>query len=292
MGQDIEDLVSWDIDSLKVDGCGGFDKVHQNSSYAIVGNFLRDAVAQRGTGPVLYHPSNPAFQFPRPFRELASIANQWRFFGDVQASWSSVRGIIEDLGAGMPECIDEPLPTKCITPHNHGSFSTHCASYCSERDAFRGVAGRGGWHDPDMLLVGNAPCSKSFDAAGIAPLQGKMNISHDEEQTQMAIWAMVSAPLMMSNDMTCLPASSKAILLNKDVIAVNQDELGRMPFRFSVNADTGVQLWRKELLGGAVAVAIVNMNNTVTVPVGFAFDFRDAGFSPDTHVAIRNLYTS
>jgi len=107
----------------------------------------------------------------------------------------------------------------------------------------------------------------------------------------MAIWAMVSAPLMMSNDLTNLPASSKAILLNREVLAVNQDLLGRMPFRFRVDADTNVQLWRKELVGGAVAVAIVNMHDNATVPIGFDFDLREAGFSPDTRVACRNLFT-
>merc|ERR1712232_1403179 len=96
---------------------------------------------------------------------------------------------------------------------------------------------------------------------------------------------------MLSNDMTCVPASSKAILLNKDVLAVNQDLLGRMAFRFRVDHNTSVQLWRKELVGGAVAVAIANMHDNATVPTGFEFNLRDAGFSPDTHVAARNLYT-
>merc|ERR1712151_204555 len=102
---------------------------------------------------------------------------------------------------------------------------------------------------------------------------------------------MVSAPLIMSNDLTCLSTSSKAILLNGEVLAVNQDLLGRMPFRFRLDAETNVQLWRKELLGGAVAAAIVNMHDNATVPAGFGFDLVEVGFSPDTHVAIRNLYT-
>merc|ERR1712072_1260596 len=78
---------------------------------------------------------------------------------------------------------------------------------------------------------------------------------------------------------------------NHEVLAVNQDALGRMPFRFRVDNDTDVQLWRKELVGGAVAVAIVNMHDNATVPIGFNFELREAGFSPDTHVAIRNVYT-
>ena len=39
------------------------------------------------------------------FRELAAIGNQWRFFNDVQDSWLSVKGILDQLGAGQPECM-------------------------------------------------------------------------------------------------------------------------------------------------------------------------------------------
>lgn len=111
--RDIEQLVGWGIDHLKVDGCFEFDQPHMNASYAIVGNFLQDAVARRGGGPVVYHPSNLAFEFPRQLRELASIANQWRFQTDVQDSWESVAGIIAAIGAGMPECVPGPLPVNC-----------------------------------------------------------------------------------------------------------------------------------------------------------------------------------
>merc|ERR1712070_820184 len=168
-----------------------------------------------------------------------------------------------------------PLPASCNTGRKqHGAHSTYCASFCSERDSFLGIAGRGGWHDPDMLLVGNAPCQSSS-------LAGNKQLTQDEEQTQMAIWAMVSAPLMMSNDLACVPPQSKAILQNRDVLAVNQDILGRMPFRFRMDNETDVQLWRKELVGGAVAVAVVNMHDDMTVPIGFEFNLRDAGFSPE-----------
>ena len=81
---DIEDFVSWDIDHLKVDGCQQFDELHMNGSYAIVGGMLREAAAKAGRPPVVYHPSNLGFKFPRQFRELASIGNQWRFFDDAQ----------------------------------------------------------------------------------------------------------------------------------------------------------------------------------------------------------------
>ena len=55
----------------------------------------------------------------------------------------------------------------------------------------------GAWHDPDMLLLGNSPCS----AAGAKAGMHCNNITHDEERTQLAIWSMASAPLLMSNDL-------------------------------------------------------------------------------------------
>ena len=50
----------------------------------------------------------------RQFHELVSIANQWRWFDDVQSTWKSVSGIIEEVGAGQPHCIDEPLSGKFV----------------------------------------------------------------------------------------------------------------------------------------------------------------------------------
>ena len=47
--------------------------------------------------PVVYHPSNLGFRYPRQFRELSAIANQWRWYNDVRDDWASVAGIIEEL---------------------------------------------------------------------------------------------------------------------------------------------------------------------------------------------------
>lgn len=164
--RDIDDFVSWGIDHLKVDGCGGFDKPHQNRSYALVGRFLAHAAAERGTGPVVYHPSNLALGFPRQFRELTAIANQWRIFDDICAAhscdavqggaWASIAGIIEQIGAGQPDCTPGPLPANCSGVVTRPAAHLACSSNCGERDAFLRAPGTGGWHDPDMLLVRNA----------------------------------------------------------------------------------------------------------------------------------------
>jgi len=259
--QDLADYVSWGIDHLKVDGCSGTYST-LNASYAIIGELLLHATVQRGGAPVLYNPSCLSFNYPRQFRELAAIGNQWRFTHDITDTWESVQSIIEHIGAGQPVCTPGPLPANCTGWHYSVDGQLKCESFCVERDAFLGVVGQGGWHDPDALLVGNTPCSAAAAKDGMSC----KNLTHAEEQTQMALWSMASAPLQMSNDLTAVSQQSKAILQNKAVIAVQQDRLGRIGFRFMNNITTGLQGWKRELVGGDVAVALVNMGGTNTPP--------------------------
>jgi len=55
---------------------------------------------------------------------------------------------------------------------------------------------------------------------------GNFGLSEDEERVHMAMWAVWAAPLIMSNDLRSIKRSSKRLLLNKNVIRINQDELG------------------------------------------------------------------
>lgn len=69
-------------------------------------------------------------------------------------------------------------------------------------------AGPGHWNDPDMLIVGN------------------FGLSYEQSKTQMALWAILAAPLFMSVDLRTIRPEYKAILQNKKIIAVDQDILG------------------------------------------------------------------
>ena len=55
---------------------------------------------------------------------------------------------------------------------------------------------------------------------------GNFGLSVDQQKVQMAMFAMLASPLLMSNDLRSIPAESKAILLNKGIITINQDTLG------------------------------------------------------------------
>ena len=105
-------------------------------------------------------------------------------------------------------------------------------------------AGPGHWNDPDMLEVGN----------------GKL--THDENVTHMTLWAMLAAPLIAGNNLTQMTPDVKDILTNRDVIAIDQDPLGRQGDR--VYAEGPVEIWAKPLKSGTTAVAIFNFGERET----------------------------
>jgi len=124
---------------------------------------------------------------------------------------------------------------------NWGSLSSiidHWGDYATKLAPY---AAPGHWHDMDMLLIG-ANC-----------------ISEDEERTQMAMWSILAAPMIMGNDLRRVPAASKAILLNEAAIAINQDTLGQMGLRLpSFTSKSATQIWARKLANGDVAVALYN----------------------------------
>lgn len=96
-------------------------------------------------------------------------------------------------------------------------------------------AGPGHWNDPDMLEIGNG------------------GMKADEYRTQMSLWSILAAPLLAGNDLSKMDEQTKAILLNKEVIAVDQDRLGVQGHRVGPP-----QIWVKPLADGSKAVALFN----------------------------------
>ncbi len=107
----------------------------------------------------------------------------------------------------------------------------------SQQEGLEKYAGPGHWNDPDMLEVGN----------------GKLTLG--ENRSHFSMWAMLAAPLLAGNDLPNMKPEIKAILTNKDVIAIDQDRLGRQGER--VYSDGEVEVWTRHLSGGALAVAVL-----------------------------------
>lgn len=109
----------------------------------------------------------------------------------------------------------------------------------SNQESIVPVAGPGGWNDPDMLVIGN------------------FGLSRDQQITQMALWAIMAAPLLMSNDLRHICLEAKALLQDKDVIAINQDPLGKQGYR--LRKEDNFEVWERPLSNLAWAVAMVNL---------------------------------
>ncbi len=100
----------------------------------------------------------------------------------------------------------------------------------------------GHWNDPDMLEIGNGA------------------MTNDEYKTHMSLWAMLAAPMLAGNDLRSMSPEILAILTNGDVIAVDQDKLGKQGQRVWQSGEQ--EIWTRPLSGGAVAVAFFNRANS------------------------------
>jgi alpha-galactosidase len=88
---------------------------------------------------------------------------------------------------------------------------------------------------------------------------GNGGMSDPEYRTHMSLWAILAAPLLAGNDLREMKASTLEILTNHEVIAVNQDRLGKQGSRVSREGD--VEVWTRPLERGAQAVALFNLGS-------------------------------
>lgn len=134
--------------------------------------------------------------------------------------------------------------------------------------------GPGGWNDLDMLVVG---------------LKGKGQIagtgmSFLEYQTHMSLWCMACSPLMIGCDVRKLDSDTASLLMNREMLAVNQDPLGIPAKR--VKQIGQCEIWTKRLADQSVAVSTINRGSR---PQDITVTARDLGLL-DTPKLARNLW--
>ena len=103
----------------------------------------------------------------------------------------------------------------------------------------------GAWNDPDMLEVGNG------------------GMTDDEYRAHFSLWAVMAAPLIAGNDLRAMSPSTRDILTNRDVIAVDQDSLGVQGRLVEENTE-GLQVFMKPLKDGSRAVVLFNRSALAT----------------------------
>ncbi len=126
----------------------------------------------------------------------------------------------------------------------------------------------------------------------IAGLYGKKGPSGDgggtgctdvEYQSQFSLWAMMNSPLYATNDLRSMNEATKHILLNEEIIALNQDPLGKQAER-KINNDS-INVFVKPLANGDVAVAVLNRSEK---PQSITINFSTLGLTEK--YAIRDLW--
>jgi len=127
------------------------------------------------------------------------------------------------------------------TPDSEDNYGSVLANFEGTVGLYRHAA-PGAWNDPDLLQIGNGGSSLL------------------EYQTEFSLWAEMSAPLIASTNIADLTPAELAIYENRNVIAVDQDPLGRAGV--PVSSAGGLWVMTKQLTDGDRAVVLFNSNNT------------------------------
>ncbi|CAH0713184.1 unnamed protein product, partial [Brenthis ino] len=140
--------------------------------------------------------------------------------------------------------------------------------FAEHQDDFVQYAGPGNWNDPDMLIIGN------------------YGLSLDQAKVQMAVWSILAAPLLMSVDLAKIRQEYKDILLNKEIIAIDQDSLAKQGLR--VWNKSKCEIWTRELSDESYAIAFVSRRDD-GAPYSLKVSFEDMKI-PMQSYKIQDLY--
>ena len=243
--QDAKLWAAWGFDFLKYDYCNAPD-----DQEAAIERYSRMGEALENSGrEFLYSLCEWGGRSPHLWAKGVG-GHMWRVSGDVFDSWINTwMPTWSAYGIGVDVSIDIAHDL-----HPYG--------------------GPGGWNDLDMLVVG---------LKGKGQIHGG-GLSFLEYQTHMSIWCLACSPLMIGCDVRQMDQETAALLMNREVLAVNQDPLGIPGQR--VKTMGRCEIWKKPLADGGTAVALLNRGSSgqeITLKAG------DIGLL-DTPKLIRDLW--
>jgi len=182
-------------------------------------------------------------------------AQPWLWGKEVGGNLWRSTGDIQDRWGGQ---VKWPDGTCC---------SNGVLSIVDQQVGLASYAGPGHWNDPDMLEVGNG------------------GMTDVEYRSHFSMWALLAAPLIAGNDLRDMRPETHDILTNKEVIAVDQDALGREGERVWKNGD--VEAWAKQLKDGTRAVILLNRGSTGRE---ISVSWEDLGFPDHLSASVRDLW--
>lgn len=224
-GHEAEDaamFAAWGVDHLKYDSCCS----HEKESAEVV----RDAFVTMSTA-LLSQEQDIALHACH-----CGWANVWEWAGDVGANhWRIGQDISDDFDY----------------PDNREGYYHDVLDMIDRGVELTDYTKPGQWNDFDMLIVGLNGVSKELVGAGA---------SNIEYRTHFSMWALLSSPLLTGTDVRKIDDYTLQTLTNKEVIALNQDELGIQASK--VKDDGDLEVYAKPLANGDWAVALLNRGST------------------------------
>ncbi|KAK6749167.1 hypothetical protein RB195_001645 [Necator americanus] len=238
---DADSFAEWECDYLKLDGC------FMLPTDGHIGYPEMERALNATGRPIMYSCEWPAYlyydQNDVNYTEISKSCNLWRNFHDIAVSWQSLLDIINFFDKWQ----DKLIP----------------------------AAGPGGWHDPDMLIIGIKP-----------------GLTVEQAKVQMSIWSIWSAPLIMSNDLRSIDSEFKDILQNRDVIAIDQDPLGIMGRRVLNSQDNGVYVKPvTPTRGDAASFALVVLNRHAEKTYTVQFALYRIGLNNTLGYEVKDLWS-
>lgn len=233
--QDAKTFASWGIDYLKYDYCGApSDQETANKRYSK----MAQALSKSGR-EIVFGICEWGQRKPWTWAKQAG-GNLWRIDGDIRDKWATINDApgTPKGGIGILDAVNRNADLN--------QFS-----------------GPGGWNDPDMLVVG------LYGRKGPSGDLGGVGCTDTEYQSQMSLWCLLASPLMISCDVSQMNQATKSILTNKEILAIDQDPLGKQAIR-KVNNEQW-QVYVKPLSKGAYAIGILNTGpDQATYSISFA----------------------
>jgi len=243
---DAQTYAEWGVDYIKCDYCHA-----PNDLWTAIDRYEKLIKAVRANGrPMVFAICEWGQRAPWLWGEKVD-AQLWRTTWDLRDTWE--HGKYSNGYNGIMEALDRQVGLEIY-------------------------AKPGCWNDPDMLVIGLNGTGASSSA------NGANGCSVTEYEAQFALWSLLSAPLLMTCDIRDMDDDTKRILTNHELIAINQDELGKQASR--IFKDDSKEIWAKSLFDGSWAVGFLNRDNETIKEI--SLDLAQLGF--ETKVNVRDLW--
>lgn len=270
--EDAARFARWGVDFLKLDNCGASD-AELPPLFRQMSQALGRATAD-GPRKILFDESAPAQYAPTDPMKYQSMA--WvRPFGQMWRVAPDIR--VTHLGPDARSLYDPWSFNDAAQGYEEGVYQAYTDTVALSR-----YVAPGDWNDADQLLIGDD------------------GLTTAEERSQMGLWSIMGAPLIISADVRKLAknasdphfAASLAILRNARAIAIDQDALGAGGYRVlrdNSADDGGVDIVLKPLADGGFAFLILNKN---PIAIDYALPLSRLGVTPGPcPLALSNVWS-